>query len=140
MMTIKFNNVYLNASSTVVGPYEYKGPLGEYFDKHYDNLYIGRKTWEQAELKLMEDSIELVLNKGKKKPENIDLLVAGDLLNQIAVSDYSARTYQIPFLGVYNACATSVEAMIIASSMIDSGKINTSICSVSSHNTAAEKQ
>ena len=53
-MTFKYQNVYINETSTAVGPYEKKGPLGSYFDKSYDDLYFGEKTWEQAERKLIE--------------------------------------------------------------------------------------
>lgn len=67
-------------------------------------------------------------------------MISGDLQNQIAASDYMSRSFDIPFLGIYSACATSAEGLIIASTFIDSGKINSCICSVTSHNTAAEKQ
>ena len=56
-MTFKYNNVYINETSTVVGPYEYKGPLSKYFDTHYEDLYFGEKTWEQAEIKLLTENL-----------------------------------------------------------------------------------
>ena len=139
-MTFKFNNVYINDSSTVCGPYEAKGPLNKYFDKSYDDLYMGAKTWEQAEIKLMGDSIDILLGKTNKRKDEIDLLIAGDLLNQIVVSNYTASSLSIPFLGIYGACSTSAEGIIIGSSLLSSNQINNCICTVSSHNTAAEKQ
>ena len=139
-MTYKYDNVYLLDASTVVGPYEKKGPLGDKFDKSYDDLYNGEKSWEQAEVKLLEDSIDILLKKIKKNKSDIDLIVSGDLLNQVTSSSYAVQKYNIPFLGVYSACASSVEGIIIASSMIDSGKINNCIVSTSSHNMSSEKQ
>ena len=139
-MTYKYNNVYVMESSTVVGPYEKKGPLGDNFDKSYDDLYNGEKSWEQAEVKLLEESIGILLKKINKKKEDINLVVSGDLLNQVTSSSYAVQKYNIPFLGVYSACASSVEGMIIASSMIDSGKIDNAIVSTSSHNMSSEKQ
>ena len=139
-MTYKYDNVYIEDFSTVVGPYEKKGPLGEKFDKGYDDLYNGEKSWEQAEVKLLEESINILLKKIKKKKEDINLVVSGDLLNQVTSSSYAVQKYNIPFLGVYSACASSVEGMIIASSMIDSGKVNNAIVSTSSHNMSSEKQ
>ena len=62
-MTFKFNNVYVNGTSTVTGPYEKRGPLGNKFDKSYDDLYTGEKSWEKAEVKLLEESIDILLNK-----------------------------------------------------------------------------
>lgn len=139
-MTFFYENVYVNNYSTIGGPYEKKGPLGSKFDKSYDSLYAGKKSWEDAEEVMLEDSIELVLKKNKYNSKDVDVLVSGDLLNQITPSCYSALKFQIPFLGIYGACSTSVEGMIILSSLIDSKKVKNGIVSVSSHNTAAEKQ
>ena len=128
-MTFKYDNVYVLESSTVAGPYEAKGPLEKTFDKTFDNLYNGEKTWEFAEKKALEDSIEIVLEKAKKKKEDIDLIIAGDLLNQITSSCYASEKYKLPFLGIYSACATSIEGIIIGSSLIDSKKAKNVIAS-----------
>ena len=135
-MTFEYNNVYVKDTSTVVGPYEEKGPLKGMFDKVYDNLYCNEKTWEKAETRCLEDSIKMILD----KEPTVDLIVSGDLLNQITSSCFGVEKYNIPFLGIYAACATSTEGMIIASSMIDSNKIKKAIVSTSSHNMTAEKQ
>ena len=139
-MTYKYNNVYLDEVSTVVGPYEAKGPLGNKFDKSYKDLYNGEKTWEQAEAHLLEESIDILLNKSNKESSEIDLIISGDLLNQVTSSSYGVLKYNRPFLGVYSACASSVEGIIIASSMIDSKKIDNCVVSTSSHNMSSEKQ
>lgn len=139
-MTYKYNNVYLDEVSTVVGPYEAKGPLGDKFDKSYKDLYNGEKTWEQAEAHLLEESIDILLNKSNKESSEIDLIISGDLLNQVTSSSYGVLKYNRPFLGVYSACASSVEGIIIASSMIDSKKIDNCVVSTSSHNMSSEKQ
>ena len=140
-MTYKYNNVYIKDSYTIAGVYESNGPLKKYFNKLYDDdFYYGEKTFEQAESKLLEDNIKNILTKNKLKEKDIDLIVSGDLQNQIAASDYALRNFNIPFLGVYNACATIAEAMIIASSFIESKKVNNVIASTVSHNTSAEKQ
>lgn len=139
-MTYKYNNVYLDEVSTVVGPYEAKGPLGNKFDKSYKDLYNGEKTWEQAEAHLLEESIDILLNKSNEEISKIDLIISGDLLNQVTSSSYGVLKYNRPFLGIYSACASSVEGIIIASSMIDSKKIKNCVVSTSSHNMSSEKQ
>lgn len=139
-MTYKYNNVYLDEVSTVVGPYEAKGPLGNKFDKSYKDLYNGEKTWEQAEAHLLEESIDILLNKSNEEISKIDLIISGDLLNQVTSSSYGVLKYNRPFLGVYSACASSVEGIIIGSSMIDSKKIKNCVVSTSSHNMSSEKQ
>ena len=123
-MTNKYKNVYIRETSTIGGIYESNGPLKNYLDKIYnEDFYYNEKSFEKAEIKLLSDSIKLLLEKTRLKEENIGLLISGDLQNQITASDYTARELNIPFLGIYNACATSGEGMIIASNFIDSKKI-----------------
>lgn len=139
-MTIKFDNTYINETGTITGPYEKSGPLQSYFDKSYNDFYFGLKTWEQAESKLIEDSVDILLNKIGRTRFDIDLHISGDLMNQLTSSNYAASKLGIPYLGVYNACATSVEGLIIGASLVDKKVVKNCICSVSSHNNAAEKQ
>lgn len=139
-MTYTYDDVYINNYATVGGPYEKDGPIGPSIDKVYTNLYADEKTWEQAEVKMLSDSIDLVLRKSKKNASDIDLLISGDLLNQVTASSYAALSFNIPFFGIYGACSSSVEGMILMSSLIDGKKIKNGIVSVSSHNMSSEKQ
>lgn len=139
-MTFKYNNVYIQDASTVTGPYESNGPFSKLYDKSYSDLYFGYPTWEQAESRLIEESVDILLKKVNKTKVDIDLFISGDLLNQIVASSYAANKLGMPFLGIYSACATSCESMIIAANMIEAKQIKNCICSTSSHNGAAEKQ
>lgn len=139
-MTFKYNNVFIENAATVAGPYEANGPLKKFFDKTFDNLYNGEKSWETAEAKVLEDSIKILLKKTNKKEDNIDVIISGDLMNQITSSCYSSEKFGFPFLGIYSACATSVEGIILGSTMIDSAKIKNAIAATSSHNMSSEKQ
>ena len=139
-MTFKYNNVYIKETSTVAGPYEKKGPLKKYYDKTYSDLYFGEKSWEQAEIKLVRDSLDILFEKTKYSRQDIDLVVGGDLLNQICASTYGTCGYGKSFIGVYGACSSSVLGMIIASNFIDDKRIKTAIVTVSSHNMSSEKQ
>ena len=139
-MTFKYNNVYINDTSTITGPYEGKGPLSKYFDKSYNDLYFGTKTWELAEVKLIEESIDILLNKLEITKFDVDVLISGDLLNQIVATNYAASSLGIPLIGIYGACSTSVLGLIIASNMVEAKQVKNAITSTSSHNNAAEKQ
>lgn len=139
-MTLKFDNVYVGDTSTVAGKIEIVGPLVKYFDKKYDDYYINSKSLEMSEVNLQKDSIDILLKKIGLKSSDIDLIIGGDLLNQITATSYGVSKYNIPFLGLYSACATSMESIIIASNMIDSKKCNNAICVTSSHNLTSEKQ
>lgn len=139
-MTFNYKNVYLEETSTIVGVYEEEGPLKKYYDKCYKDFYFNEKTFELAEIKLMNESIDILLDKAKKKVTDIGVHISGDLLNQITASSYTAAKKQMPFIGIYAACSTSTLGMIIASNMINSRQIKNAIVSVSSHNCTSEKQ
>lgn len=139
-MTFKYNNVYLNESSTIVGPYENSGPLSKYFDSHYDDFYFGCKTWEQAEIKCIKDSVNLLLKKLNMNSARINLHIGSDLLNQIVATNYASVDLKIPLIGVYGACSSSCLSIILASNMIESKQIKNAIVTSSSHNNSAEKQ
>lgn len=138
-MTIYYNNVYINETSTITGPYEREGLLGKYFDKSYKDLYMGEKSFEKGEIKLVRDSLSMLLRKAKLNRSNIDLVIGGDLLNQITASTYGCIGIG-DFIGIYGACSSSVLGMIIISNFIEGGFINRGISLVSSHNMTSEKQ
>jgi len=139
-MTFKYNNVYINNTSTVAGPYEAKGPFSKLFDKTYDNLYFGEKTWEQAETKAINDSVEILLNKQNIKNNKVDVHIGSDLLNQLVATNYASVKIGIPLIGIYSACASSVLGLMLASNMIEANQIKNAIVTSSSHNNSAEKQ
>lgn len=139
-MTFKYDNVYINETSTITGPYESEGPFSKLYDKSYNDFYFKRDTIEQGEIKLIEESVDILLNKAKKNKDNIDVFISGDLSNQLGSSNYASVNVNLPYLGIYNACATSAEGIIIASNMIEGNKLKNIIVSSSSHNLTAEKQ
>ena len=139
-MTFNYNNVYINNASTVAGLYESKGPLSKLYDKTYKDFYFGEKTWEQAEIKGIKDSVEILLKKQNIKKEDVDVHIGGDLLNQIVATNYASASIGIPLIGIYGACSTSMLSMIIASNMIEAKQVKNAIITASSHNNGAEKQ
>ncbi len=139
-MTQEYENVYINDTAIISGPYEAKGPLSSYFDKSYNDLYFGSKSWEDAEIKMLGECIDILLQKTKKKINSIDALISGDLLNQIVSSSFNAAKLNIPFIGIYAACSTSTLGLLIAANMIEVGQVKNIITSVSSHNCTSEKQ
>ena len=139
-MTFKYKNVYISEVATVTGPYESNGPLSKYFDKSYDDFYLGTKTWEEAESKLINEAINITLEKSGLTLFDIDLFIAGDLQNQTAASNYAFVGLNPAFVGIYAACATSTLGLTIGANMIEKGQAENIICATSSHNNAAEKQ
>jgi len=138
--SISFDTIYLGQAGVAAGPKEKQGPLGSYFDQVYDDLYCGADTWEKAEMQLMRDAIDHCLLKNNIGSGEIDCFVGGDLNNQIIIGSYVMRDYDIPTLGIFGACSTSVEGLIVAAGMIAGGSFHRVIAGTSSHNATSERQ
>ena len=138
--TIKFDNppTILDCAS-IVGPKEAQGPLAEYFDQTLEDEFWGEKTWEKAESKIIKETVNTVISKSGVPSDQIDLMIAGDLLNQCISSSFGLREANIPFLGVFGACSTFIESMCIGSICVESFAKNV-LCATSSHFCSAEKQ
>ena len=140
-MTTKFNNVYIDECYTIASIYEKDGPISDYFDLIYDkDFYYGCDTFEKAEEKMLSNSINKLINRSKVIDSDIDYVIAGDLENQIASSNYAMRDFNIPFLGIYSACATFGQGLLLGANLIEGKRANKIIVATSSHNMVAEKQ
>ena len=128
------------AAAAIVGPREGKGPLGDYFDVIKDDELVGEKSWERAEARMLAEACRLTLRKAGTRVEQVDFLIAGDLLNQITCSTFVARELSLPFLGVFGACSTLAEGMTVAAMTIDGGYAQNALVAVSSHHCTAERQ
>lgn len=138
--SLEFNGVFLKATGTVSGPKEKVGPLGDYFDYSFPNLYCDGKSWEDAEMNMLRKAFFISLEKGKLNISDISLALGGDLNNQIVVNSYLMNEFDIPFIGLYGACSTAVLSLINGSVFIDSGYNNYIACMSSSHNSTSERQ
>lgn len=130
----------IRAYASVVGKKEGQGPLGHEFDRIFQDMYAGESTWEKAESRIQKTVAQLALEKGKSSQENIDLIFAGDLLNQCTASAFGMRDFGIPYMGQYGACSTMVQTIIGAAFAIESGGASSCLCVTSSHFCAAERQ
>lgn len=132
--------VYLREGSAVVGPKEGKGPLGSCFDRVYEKLSSSEETWENTEIAMQKEALDLLLEKANLTEERIDLLLGGDLINQLTITNFAAKEREIPFLGLYNACATMAEGMLLGASLIGGGYLDDAAVVASSHNATSERQ
>lgn len=139
MSSFIFKSVYIKDYYSVVGPLESNSKLKKY-DECLKDYYFKEKTFEKAEIKMQKTVIDNLLKKNNLTDEDIDFSVGGDLINQISVTNYAQGNYYIPFLGVYSACSTFTESLLLASVFIDSYKLKNVIAITSSHNLTAERQ
>lgn len=139
--TVEFENPpSIISTSAIVGKKEGEGPLKDFFDIVVEDDKNGRKSWEKAESRFMEEAVFKATNKAALNLTDIDYIFAGDLLNQTSASVFGLRELKRPFFGLYGACSTMGEALCLGAMAIDGGFANSVICSASSHFCSAEKQ
>lgn len=126
--------------ASIVGKKEGEGPLARYFDKINEDTTFGEKTWEKAESRLQKDTLNLALRKAAITPDTVDVIFAGDLLNQCIGSSFGLREFDIPFLGLFGACSTMAESLTLASILVEGGFANVAAALTSSHFCSAERQ
>ena len=139
--TVEFENKpAIISSGCIVGKKESEGPLKNDFDEFKTDSLFGQDTFEQAESFLQKRAFEIALNKAGLQNENIDLIFAGDLLNQCIGSSFGLKENNIPFVGLYGACSTMALSLIMASISVSSGFAKTAAAVTSSHFCSAERQ
>ena len=130
----------LTAWASVAGKKESEGPLQGYFDYTNADTYFGEKTWEKAECHMQEIAMETLLQKAGKQTRDVDLVFSGDLLNQCISSSFALRNTGLPSLGLYGACSTMAESLLLASMAVSGGFADRAVAMTSSHFASSERQ
>ncbi len=130
----------ITAWSSVAGKKESEGPLGTYFDITSNDAYFGQKTWEQGEKRMQQIALETLAKKANRTLRDFELVLSGDLLNQCIGSSFTLRNKGIPHLGLYGACSTMAESMLIASMIVGGSFYNEAVAMTSSHFASSERQ
>ena len=115
------NRPYLLGHAAAVGKKEGEGPLGSRFDFVTRNDRMGQKSWELAESELQRTAIDLALRKGSLRHCDLDLILAGDLLNQCIGSFLASMHSDVPYLGQYGACSTMAQGLALGGVLVEAG-------------------
>ena len=141
MQTIYFKRQpRIVATGTIAGPKECAGVVGKHVDKALADDMFGESTYEKAECKMLSYAISQAIENAGAKEKDVDMLISGDLLNQIISASFAARDYDVPFLGVYGACSTLAESYALAATLIDGGYYQKIVAATGSHFSSAERQ
>lgn len=132
--------VALLSVATVAGPKESAGPLSNFFDRRCTDIFCQEKSFERAELQMLEEACYLALGKAGLSPEDMDCFIGGDLLNQVITSNFCAGKLALPYWGIYGACSTLAQGLALGSMLIEGGFAQYILVGTSSHNCAAERQ
>lgn len=130
----------ITAWASVAGKKESEGPLGHTFDVTSKDTYFGQKTWEQAERHMQQLALNTLMEKAGIQESQLDLVFSGDLLNQCIGSSFTLRNRDIPHLGLYGACSTMAESLLMASMAVGGGFADTVAAMTSSHFASSERQ
>ncbi len=133
-------DVFIKNTATIAGPLEGKGNFAEYYDEVLENDSWGCKSYEKTEIKMRKNVIDNLIRKEGITEYDLDCIMGGDLLNQIVPTAFSAREFEVPYLGMYEACSTFGECLAVGAMLVDGGFMTNLLCSTSSHNGTAERQ
>jgi len=128
------------STGTVGGPFEANGNIPRAFDTLHDDMWLKEESFEKAQQKMMEEACQIAVKKSSIEKEQVQFFISGDLINQITPTSFTANTMGIPYLGLFSACATSMEGLALSASIINGNGANYILTGASSHNAAAEKQ
>ncbi len=134
------NRPMILSSAAVVGKKEGEGPLGNVFDRVFEDTTLNEKTWEKAESDMQKEAVTCALNKAALSPSQVQHIFAGDLLNQCTASTYGLRELNIPLYGQFGACSTMAQTLSMAAIFVDSGAADICCAVTSSHFCTAERQ
>ena len=133
-------DVSIKASAGVVGKKEGEGPLSSFFDKIFEDEYLGQETFEAAESVLVKTAVTLATKKANVEMSDVDLVTIGDLLNQSMASTYAVKDYELPLIGLFGACSTCALSLGLGSLLVESGVAKNLVAATSSHFCTAERQ
>ena len=125
---------------SVASKKEGEGPLKEYFDLVEQDTSFGQKSWEKAESIMQKSAVQIALKRAGLSPDQIDVICAGDLLNQCIGSTFGLFELEIPFVGMYGACSTMAESLAVATMFLETGAVDTAVAVTSSHFCSSERQ
>ncbi len=134
------NNPVIVSTGTVGGPFEAKGKIAEDYDLLHEDLWLKEDSYEKAHKVLLEEASLRATEKAGITKEKVEYFLAGDLINQITPTSFSAKTIGAAYLGLFGACSTSMEGLALASFIVNHGGANCILTGSSSHNAAVEKQ
>lgn len=134
------NPPVITAWASVAGKKESEGPLSKCFDHLERDAYFGQKTWEQGEKQMQQLALDILLRKADCTHADIGLVFSGDLLNQCIGSSFTLRNMSVPHLGLYGACSTMAESLLLASMAVGSGFRDRVVAMTSSHFASSERQ
>src|SRR5699024_5130864 len=134
------NEPVIISTGTVGGPFEANGNIPDAFDILHGDMWLKQSSFEKAQRTLMEEASQVAVKNSLIQKEQVKFFISGDLINQITPSSFAAKTLDLPYFGLFSACATSMESLALAAFIINGNGADYILSGTASHNAATEKQ
>lgn len=131
---------FIAQTATTVGKKEKQGPMNSWFDATEEDEYFGQSTFEQAESEMVHRNLQLLFSKANLQEDTVGAVLGGDLVNQCTGTSFGITGHKIPFLGLYGACSTIAEGLLLGASLVSGGFLPNAVALASSHFCTAERQ
>ena len=92
-----------------------------------ENEPVMRKLMAEKRCQVLDSSFGITANKAGQR----------EALEEIA---RTADDFNIPYIGIYNACSTMSESIALGATLVDGGYFNNVVCATGSHFSSAERQ
>lgn len=134
------NTPVIKSTGTIGGPFEAEGNIPQDFDILHDDMWMKQASFEKAQRTMMEEACKIAVKKGNIDMKQVNYFISGDLINQITPTSFTASTLDIPYLGLFSACATTTESLALSAFLINGNGADYILSGSSSHNAATERQ
>lgn len=130
----------IRSAAAIVAKNEGEGAFAGAFDTVLEDDKFGEDSFEKAECRMFQTAARLACEKAGLDVRDVHAMLAGDLLNQLITANYAARELGVPYLGLYGACSTMAESLLLGGVLSDGGYCSPVLCCASSHFSTAERQ
>ena len=134
------NKISVTSFSAVGGKKEGEGPMRYCFDYIDSDDRFGQNSFEEAESAMQGIAMQNMLEKREIEPGELSMMFGGDLLNQCIGTSFGVFDFKVPYIGIYGACSTMSEGLMLAAMSVDSGAGDRVAAITSSHFCTAERQ
>lgn|SRR5699024_211717 len=134
------NNPTIISTGTVGGPYEADGKIPEAFNILHDDMWLKQNSYEKAQQMMMEEASQYAIKNSPIEKEQVEFFISGDLINQITPTTFAAKSIDVPYFGLFSACATSMEGLALSAFIINGGGANYILTGTASHYSSTERQ
>lgn len=138
-MILKYQNTYIHSSGSAICKNKAFSLNLQNIDEVFEDELCQQNSFEKAERCLIRKAVDATIRKSDFQLKDIHCVIGADLNNQLSASHYFMRDLDIPFIGMYAACASS-SLLINQAALMLQQNIDQVLVFTSSHYAVASRQ